>query len=133
MVTKVYGKADGLDVVFTHVEGDKWKASVPPDLDGEYVVDLYAEDEAGNIGYTATVLFLIDARHLKFEIKLLTNFKAQERVIKYKAELQMRQFFFDITKCELCKSNYMVSIRMKDYCMSLLRCDVCGGEMYGQD
>ncbi|MDO5539398.1 MAG: PF13754 domain-containing protein [Eubacteriales bacterium] len=59
MVARVYGNANGQTVIFTHVQGDKWEAIVPFDEDGEYVVELWAEDEAGNIGYACTMLFVI--------------------------------------------------------------------------
>ena len=49
MVVKVSGKIDGKEVIFERAEGDRWNATVPYDLDGMYVVELTAENDAGNI------------------------------------------------------------------------------------
>ena len=55
MVTKVIGKVDGKEVVFEHAEGDLWNITVPLDLDGIYVVEVTAYDDAGNVLYKDTV------------------------------------------------------------------------------
>ena len=51
MVVKVSGKIDGKEVIFERDEGDRWNATVPYDLDGMYVVELTAENDAVNIAY----------------------------------------------------------------------------------
>ena len=51
MVVKVSGKIDGKEVIFERAEGDRWNATVPYDLDGMYVVELTAENDAGNIAW----------------------------------------------------------------------------------
>lgn len=72
MVVKVIGTVDDIEVVFKYnqVTG-KWETTVPRDLDGTYVVDLWAFDEAGNRGYAATVLFTVDVERLHFCVELL--------------------------------------------------------------
>lgn len=97
MVTRVYGHVEGVEVIFTPAGNDTWNCTVPKVPDGEYVVDLYAEDEAGNIAYTATILFTIDTKHLKFHVKFL---------------------------------HYDASAKTRDFMMSFIRCEVCGGDMY---
>ena len=54
MVTRVFGKAGQYDLEFTKTSEGLWTAAVPFVESCEYVVDLYAEDEAGNISYYAT-------------------------------------------------------------------------------
>lgn len=59
MVTKVYGTVDGVEVIFTPSGGSTWTCKVPRDLDGEYIVDLHAVNDAGITTYFATVLFAV--------------------------------------------------------------------------
>lgn len=46
MVARLEGKVDGRDVAFVRKHGDVWEAIVPADLDGTYIVELTAWDEA---------------------------------------------------------------------------------------
>ena len=72
MVVKVVGTIDGRDVIFNQNQATgRWETIIPPDLDGTYVVDLWAYDEAGNRGYAATVLFTVDVERLHFCVELL--------------------------------------------------------------
>ena len=64
MVTRVLGTVDGKEVIFNRIEGDRWQISVPYDKDGEYVVEVIAEDEAGNRAYVARMLFIVDTESL---------------------------------------------------------------------
>lgn len=92
MVTRVYGSSNGVEIVFTPLGDDRWNCAVPSVPSGEYIIELYAEDDAGNIGYTATILFVVDAKHLTFKIKF----------IKFSENAKMRCFSLDPTKCEIC-------------------------------
>lgn len=56
MVVRLEGKIDGRDVIFRNVEGDLWETTVPFDIDGTYVCELSAYDEAGNEGFTTKIL-----------------------------------------------------------------------------
>lgn len=60
MIVKVSGKIDGKEVIFERAEGDRWNVTVPYDLDGMYVVELTAEDNAGNIAYCTNMLLIVD-------------------------------------------------------------------------
>ena len=55
MVVRVYGKVDGHDLIFSKCSNGTWDVQVPYDEDGEYVAEIVAEDEAGNIAYIATL------------------------------------------------------------------------------
>lgn len=59
MVVRVYGKVDGHDLIFSKCSNGTWDVQVPYDEDGEYVAEIVAEDEAGNIAYIATLLYAI--------------------------------------------------------------------------
>lgn len=65
MVAGVYGKANGTEITFSRKEGGTWEAQVPWTEDGEYAVELYAYDDAGNIGYACTMLFVISGHELQ--------------------------------------------------------------------
>lgn len=60
MLKRVFGTSNGLDINFEHTDKDKWEAVIPKSLDGVYYLELNAEDEAGNIGYMATVVMKFD-------------------------------------------------------------------------
>ncbi|EDR47648.1 Ig-like domain repeat protein [Dorea formicigenerans] len=60
MVTKVIGKVDGKEVVFEHAEGDLWNTTVPLDLDGMYVVEVTAYDDAENVAFCTKILLIVD-------------------------------------------------------------------------
>lgn len=53
----------------TRAQGDRWEAIVPASLDGAFVVDLTAIDEAGNVGYTAKYIITIDLASLCVHIE----------------------------------------------------------------
>lgn len=69
-VIQLYGKVDNNDVIFSKTEQGLWETIVPFDEDGYYVVDLIAVDEAGNKGYFAKVLFIVDTSNLKYKVKI---------------------------------------------------------------
>ena len=64
MVVKVSGKIDGKEVIFERAEWDQWNVAVPYDLDGMYVVELTAENDAGNIAYCTKMLLIVDPETL---------------------------------------------------------------------
>lgn len=64
MVTRVVGRANDFDLIFTRKNGDVWEANVPSMPSGEYAVELTATDEAGNVSYKAQALLVIDTTRL---------------------------------------------------------------------
>jgi hypothetical protein len=71
MVTRVWGKADSFELVF-YPSGDSWKAweaKVPADLeDGQYIVELYCEDDGGNTAFWTGILYLNNSANVKVRI-----------------------------------------------------------------
>lgn len=102
MVTKVWGSSDGVEVIFTPSGEGLWKCMVPVAEDGQYVVDLYAEDEAGNVAYFATVLFTINTKHLRVEMVWLNRFEDNATVGKFTSAFGMRKFDMAVERCEKC-------------------------------
>lgn len=68
-VSRVIGTVDGVEVIFAQKEGDRWEVPVPADEDGEYVVEIMAEDEAGNRAYMAKMLFMVNRALLCTHVK----------------------------------------------------------------
>ncbi len=64
MVVKLIGSINGNYVSFQKSEGDVWEATIPKNLNGQYVVELYAYDEAGNIGYATKYIMTVDLKSL---------------------------------------------------------------------
>lgn len=73
MIVKVTGKVDGKEVIFDHTEGDQWKITVPLDLDGMYVIEVIAEDNAGNVAYCTKMLLIVDPATLCVKIVALDD------------------------------------------------------------
>lgn len=64
MIKRVYGKVDGTEIVMQQ-SGDRWEVPVPFSADGEYVVEIMAEDEAGNNSYVTRILFVVNGSLIK--------------------------------------------------------------------
>lgn len=65
MVARVWGEANGDYIIFAHQSGSTWNATCPWDNDGEYIVEMYAEDTAGNTAYLCSMLFIISGHELQ--------------------------------------------------------------------
>lgn len=94
MIVKVWGSVNSNPIVFTPGSNDVWTCQVPAVEDGEYVVDLYAVDDAGNEAYTATILFTVDSKHLIFSVKIL---KVAKQMIG-----RMKTYEMIAKRCEIC-------------------------------
>lgn len=71
-VARVIGKTDSFEVIFSKTDNDKWTVDVPSNIIGEYIMDLYAYDDAGNLGYMATAMFTVDTTNLCFHIEIFS-------------------------------------------------------------
>lgn len=88
MVRRVFGKANGAKIIFEHQEGDWWCVTVPSNLQGEYIVDVYAEDEAGNVAYKCKMLFAICGHELQAYV-LKTGYRAEMKEGGYSIECRI--------------------------------------------
>lgn len=66
---RVWGKCEGSDIILSQ-EAGRWVTTVPAGK-GEYVIELWAEDDAGNAGYMATMLLTYDPTQLCATFRLL--------------------------------------------------------------
>lgn len=124
MVVRVYGSANGVDITFTPIGDDRWECAVPRVPSGEYVVDLYAEDEAGNIGYAATMLFIVNAKHIITDVRWL-NIAANSTLTLFSAFGRS-----DAPKPVESTTVYIHQIHMQNFKMEVTRCKKCGGDMF---
>ena len=124
MVVRVYGSANGVDITFTPIGDDRWECAVPRVPSGEYVVDLYAEDEAGNIGYAATMLFIVNAKHIITDVRWL-NIAANSTLTLFSAFGRS-----DAPKPVESTTVYTHQIHMRNFKMEVTRCEKCGGDMF---
>lgn len=91
MIKRVYGKSNKIDVVFERNHEDKWEAIIPRDASGVYYLQLYAEDDAGNITYFSTVCMRFDPSSFcaKFEvIDFVGNSEMKEFVESFNCEVE---------------------------------------------
>lgn len=62
-VVSVMSNINGYMSYCTHVGGDTWNITAPPNFpDGSYVCEFWATDDAGNIAYTTAILWIHDGR-----------------------------------------------------------------------
>lgn len=71
MVKALSGKVDGVAVSFTQNDQGRWVTAVPAADDGVYIIEVWAEDHAGNIGYFATIKFTYDTTQLCMAVEIL--------------------------------------------------------------
>lgn len=71
MVVSVYGKCNGQDLIFNKVKEvglkSTWTITVPKVPSGQYVIELYAVDDAGNKAYFATVKLTYDSSQMAYQ------------------------------------------------------------------
>lgn len=68
MITKVYGTANNIDIVFKHKHKNIWEVKVPANACGEYVIEVWAENDRGGKAYLCSLLFAISGVDLKLYI-----------------------------------------------------------------
>lgn len=71
-VQRLWGTCDGQELRFERDEMGRWIAAAPSDPDNTYVIELWAEDEAGNVGHYATVIYTFDPVKLCYRIERFT-------------------------------------------------------------
>ena len=89
MVVRLEGKVQGQDVIFSRVQGDEWETTVPPSLNGVYIVELTAYDDAGNMAYTAMYILTID----------ITSIHARVRINRIETKVRLSRFYAKVRCC----------------------------------
>lgn len=122
MLKRVWGRCNNTDVVFSG-DGGQWTATVPGGA-GEYIIELYVEDEAGNSGYMATMLLTYDVA------KLCATFKIADVAAGYSAADVVAALWPGV---EVNAQVVDVDITggMSDVGVNVSGCEICGGSCDG--
>ncbi|MCQ5384278.1 Ig-like domain repeat protein [Hungatella hathewayi] len=93
-VARVFGRVDGAEVILQQAGGDRWNVPVPLDIDGEYVVEIMAEDEAGNQTYLSKMLYTVDAGNICIHALPLPKYIFDLLQMSYQMESQFTRYLF---------------------------------------
>lgn len=81
------GKIEGQPVTFTLISQEgrtaRFRAEVPSTLDGEYVVELTATDDAGNVAFVCKYIVMIDMSSLCVHLVPLPDYWLEPVGIDY--------------------------------------------------
>ncbi len=86
---KLIGYADGVEVLFDFYPPDTFKAEIPKKLNGIYIIELHAVDDAGNKNNYTNMIIAVDFNKLTFNI-LKQNYISNENKDSFK-HLKRRQ------------------------------------------
>lgn len=79
MIKAVYGSCNGIDIIFEQTGTDQWSVLVPGN-NTKYIIDVYAEDDAGNISYVAKYIYYWDGSSFQAIFK---PFEYQTEILSY--------------------------------------------------
>ena len=101
-VARVFGRVDGAEVILQQAGGDRWNVPVPLDIDGDYVVEIMAEDEAGNQTYLSKMLYTVDAGNICIHALPLPKYTFELLQAPYQMEPQFTEYLFTrlIPECQ---------------------------------
>ena len=120
MIRRVYGKANSADVTLTYKEDGRWETIIPSSPDGEYVIEIWAEDYAGNEAYIATVKYIYDTKNLCWKV-VFDNYNADFSMNEIE-KLLKGDFMHDLILDDF----YEFILRGDDILSAVVRCEVCG-------
>lgn len=121
MVTRVEGVINGDYVIFKRTVGNQWEAEVPASLNGIYILEMTAYDEAGNMAYTSKYMLLYDPDNLRAS---LIPYQYQSDLInrKYDSGVYISKYYSQI-QCGLLDKQVFLS----DYYAELTSYEKCAG------
>lgn len=93
MVARVEGIVNGDPVIFNRVVGDQWESKVPASLNGTYVVEMTAWDEAGNMAHKSMYLLQYDPINLKSKLIPFPYSSRFEKEISYCSNILVSDYF----------------------------------------
>ena len=121
MVKSLYGKCQGQEINFRLNEATgRWETAVPASPNGVYIIELWAEDEAGNVGYFATIEVTFDSS------KLCTAIKILDVGARFTMEEVRQALGMDFLRCGAVKDGLMWSVSPEIVRTKVVRCEVCG-------
>lgn len=120
-VVRLKGLIDSREVGFEKA-GDAWLATIPADLNGTYAVELWAYDEAGNVGYRADYIVTIDLASLCVHLEPFP-YSARREACGYRAQSAACDFYADLLPVPVLASAYL-----SDYYATIVK-PACGGSI----
>lgn len=121
MVVRLYGKCQGRDINFQlNGASGRWETAVPASPSGIYIIELWAEDAAGNVGYFATIEVTFDSSKLCVSIKILdvgASFTMQD--VK-------QALGADALKFSAASDALLCAVSPEIIKAKIVRCEVCG-------
>lgn len=98
MVVRLEGKVQGQDVIFNRVQGDDWETVIPPSLNGVYIVELTAYDDAGNMAYTARYILTVDLTSIHAKVRI-NRVDTRVRLSRYCSNVRISQYYAKVRCC----------------------------------
>lgn len=121
MVAALYGKCNGADVVFSFdADAGRWVTTVPASGTNAYVIELWAEDEAGNTAYFATARLLVDTN------ALCTRFEIVEVGDRFTMEEVKRALAGDAVQTRAAVTEIVCAVIPDAVRSKVVKCEVCG-------
>lgn len=99
MTTQVWGMLGSSKIIFDRTDGNIWKVTVPFLESGEYIVALYALDDAGNQAYVATILYVVDIESIQYEIRML-DYTSEAQTTGFTIEAQLQKYSIEQERLE---------------------------------
>lgn len=127
MVKRVWGEANGDQIIFERTEQEKfrWSAAVPWDEDGEYVAEMYAEDTAGNTAYICSMLFIISGHEIRGYI-VPRGFTVDRENRDYSGLPTINEFFGSVLDRHFGagaeKKDFEIEVEEGGYCIERIIC-----------
>lgn len=103
MIKRVFGYLNGQEITLVQRDLKLWDVEIPKVKEGKYIVEIFAEDEAGNISFFAKVFFEINANCT------CVNFK----MMNYDLETENSE----------CKESCDLDIHLKNYDLEVVSCE----------
>lgn len=98
MVVRLEGKVQGQDVIFNRVQGDEWETTIPRSLNGVYIVELTAYDDAGNMSYTARYILTVDLMSIHAKVRI-NRIDARVHLSRYCSNIRLSQYYAKVRCC----------------------------------
>lgn len=103
MIKRVFGNLNGQEITLVQRDTKKWDVEIPKVREGKYIVEIFAEDEAGNVSFFAKAFFEINANCT------CVNFEMMNYDLK--------------TETNSCENNYNLDIHLKNYDLEVVSCE----------
>lgn len=103
-IKRVWGIVDGIEVVLRESSPEQYEVQVPVDADGEYVVEIFAENHAGDQAHIATILYTVEAGSVTIQCMKQDPFR-------FVLQEQKPKFTLIYPRKEGCRDDYVYSRR----------------------